>query len=64
MDRRFGAFFSRTTAFAQSLPDSQRVDSRARVRWKDDDSIYDVQLSVRRWLPLFDRNLHRKNMQK
>uniref|UniRef100_A0A2N9GKK3 Reverse transcriptase RNase H-like domain-containing protein n=1 Tax=Fagus sylvatica TaxID=28930 RepID=A0A2N9GKK3_FAGSY len=31
----------------KSLSDSLQVDPRARVRWKDDDSGYDVQLSVR-----------------
>ena len=41
----------------QSLPDSQRVDLRARVRWKDDDSSYDVQFSVSRWFLPFGRNL-------
>uniref|UniRef100_A0A2N9FNW3 Uncharacterized protein n=1 Tax=Fagus sylvatica TaxID=28930 RepID=A0A2N9FNW3_FAGSY len=49
---------------AQSLSYSQQVDVRARVRWKDDDSGYDVQLSVRRWHPPFDRNVRRKNTQK
>uniref|UniRef100_A0A2N9GYJ7 Uncharacterized protein n=1 Tax=Fagus sylvatica TaxID=28930 RepID=A0A2N9GYJ7_FAGSY len=33
---------------AQSLSYSLQVDPRARVRWKDNDSSYDVELSVRR----------------
>uniref|UniRef100_A0A2N9GSA8 Uncharacterized protein n=1 Tax=Fagus sylvatica TaxID=28930 RepID=A0A2N9GSA8_FAGSY len=42
-------FSSRTAAFARRVfPDSQQVDPRARVRWKDNDSGYDVELSVRR----------------
>uniref|UniRef100_A0A2N9EJQ4 Uncharacterized protein n=1 Tax=Fagus sylvatica TaxID=28930 RepID=A0A2N9EJQ4_FAGSY len=45
---------------AQSLSCSQQVDPRARVRWKDNDSGYVVELSVRRKHPPFDRNLHRK----
>uniref|UniRef100_A0A2N9EGL1 Uncharacterized protein n=1 Tax=Fagus sylvatica TaxID=28930 RepID=A0A2N9EGL1_FAGSY len=48
----------------RSPSDSLQVEPRAQVHWKDDDSSYDLQLSVRRWLPPFDRNLRRKNMQK
>ena len=43
---------------------SLQVDVRARVRWKYGDSSLNVQLSVRRWLPPFGRNLHRKNAKK
>uniref|UniRef100_A0A2N9I8Z2 Uncharacterized protein n=1 Tax=Fagus sylvatica TaxID=28930 RepID=A0A2N9I8Z2_FAGSY len=49
---------------AQSLSGSQQVDLRARVRWKDNDSSYVVELSVRRKHPPFDRNLHRKRCTK
>uniref|UniRef100_A0A2N9FY00 Uncharacterized protein n=1 Tax=Fagus sylvatica TaxID=28930 RepID=A0A2N9FY00_FAGSY len=49
---------------AQSLSCSQQVDPRARVRWKDNDSSYVVELSVRRKHPPFDRNLHRKSARK
>uniref|UniRef100_A0A2N9GWX2 Uncharacterized protein n=1 Tax=Fagus sylvatica TaxID=28930 RepID=A0A2N9GWX2_FAGSY len=49
---------------AQSLSGSQQVDLRARVRWKDNDSSYVVELSVRRKHPPFDRNLHRKSARK
>uniref|UniRef100_A0A2N9G5Z5 Uncharacterized protein n=1 Tax=Fagus sylvatica TaxID=28930 RepID=A0A2N9G5Z5_FAGSY len=49
---------------AQSLSCSQQVDPRARVRWKDNDSGYVVELSVRRKHPPFDRNLHRKSARK
>jgi hypothetical protein len=34
------------------------------VRWKDNDSSYDVELSVRRKHPPFDRNLRRKKCTK
>jgi hypothetical protein len=37
----------RCRACAQSLPDSQQVDPRARVRWKEDTSMHDVELSDR-----------------
>ena len=49
MGRRFDAFFLPGSRLcAHSLFDSLQVDKRAQVRWKDDDSGYDVQLSVHR----------------
>ncbi len=43
------------------LSGSLQFDPQAQMRWKDGNSSYDVQLSVRRWLPPFGRNLRRKN---
>uniref|UniRef100_A0A2N9HU53 Uncharacterized protein n=1 Tax=Fagus sylvatica TaxID=28930 RepID=A0A2N9HU53_FAGSY len=37
----------RCRACAQSLPDSQQVDLRARAHWKEDTSMHDVELSDR-----------------
>uniref|UniRef100_A0A2N9IHV8 Aminotransferase-like plant mobile domain-containing protein n=1 Tax=Fagus sylvatica TaxID=28930 RepID=A0A2N9IHV8_FAGSY len=58
-------FSSRTAAFARRVfPARNKLILRARVRWKDNDSSYVVELSVRRKHPPFDRNLHRKGARK
>jgi hypothetical protein len=48
-------------ACAQSLPDSQRVDSRARMCRKEDMFRHNVELSDRQDFPRSSWNLDRKN---
>ena len=50
----------RCHACAQSLPDSQQVNLRARVRWKEDMFRHNVELSDRQDFPRSSRNLRRK----
>jgi hypothetical protein len=54
-------FPRRCHARAQRLPDSQRVDPRARVRWKEDMFRHNVELSDCQDFPRSSRNLRRKN---
>uniref|UniRef100_A0A2N9GIB8 Uncharacterized protein n=1 Tax=Fagus sylvatica TaxID=28930 RepID=A0A2N9GIB8_FAGSY len=50
----------RCHACAQSLPDSQQVDLRARAHWKEDTSMHDVELSDRQEFIGVSRNPDRK----
>uniref|UniRef100_A0A2N9EEQ2 Uncharacterized protein n=1 Tax=Fagus sylvatica TaxID=28930 RepID=A0A2N9EEQ2_FAGSY len=50
----------RCRACAQSLPDSQQVDLRARAHWKEDTSMHDVELSDRQEFIGVSRNPDRK----
>uniref|UniRef100_A0A2N9GAL9 Uncharacterized protein n=1 Tax=Fagus sylvatica TaxID=28930 RepID=A0A2N9GAL9_FAGSY len=50
----------RCHACAQSLPDSQQVDPRARARWKEDTFMHDVELSDRQDFTGSSRNPDRK----
>uniref|UniRef100_A0A2N9HAP5 Uncharacterized protein n=1 Tax=Fagus sylvatica TaxID=28930 RepID=A0A2N9HAP5_FAGSY len=50
----------RCHACAQSLPDSQQVDLRARAHWKEDTSMHDVELSDRQEFIGASRNPDRK----
>uniref|UniRef100_A0A2N9GB22 DUF4283 domain-containing protein n=1 Tax=Fagus sylvatica TaxID=28930 RepID=A0A2N9GB22_FAGSY len=50
----------RCHACAQSLPDSQQVDLRARAHWKEDTSMHDVELSDRQDFIGASRNPDRK----
>uniref|UniRef100_A0A2N9IEI5 Uncharacterized protein n=1 Tax=Fagus sylvatica TaxID=28930 RepID=A0A2N9IEI5_FAGSY len=50
----------RCHACAQSLPDSQQVDPQARVRWKEDTLMHDVELSDRQDFIGSSRNPDRK----
>jgi hypothetical protein len=52
--------YRRRHACAQSLPDSQQVDPQARVRWKEDTLMRDVELSDRQDLIGSSRNPDRK----
>jgi hypothetical protein len=52
----------RCHACAQSLPDSQQVDSRARARWKEDTFMHDVELSDRQEFTGSSRNPDWKNV--
>uniref|UniRef100_A0A2N9G5I7 Uncharacterized protein n=1 Tax=Fagus sylvatica TaxID=28930 RepID=A0A2N9G5I7_FAGSY len=53
-------FHRRCHACAQSLPDSQQVDPRARARWKEDTFMHDVELSDRQDFIGSSRNPDRK----
>ena len=53
----------RCHACAQSLPDSQQVDPQARVRWKEDTLMHDVELSDRQDFTGPNRNPDRKTVQ-
>uniref|UniRef100_A0A2N9GLL4 Uncharacterized protein n=1 Tax=Fagus sylvatica TaxID=28930 RepID=A0A2N9GLL4_FAGSY len=52
--------YRRCHACAQSLPDSQQVDPQARVRWKEDTLMHDVELSDRQDFIGSSRNPDRK----
>uniref|UniRef100_A0A2N9GAJ9 Uncharacterized protein n=1 Tax=Fagus sylvatica TaxID=28930 RepID=A0A2N9GAJ9_FAGSY len=47
--------------FGESLPDTQRVDLQARVRWKEDMFRHNMELSDRQAFPQSSLNLDRKN---
>uniref|UniRef100_A0A2N9G766 Uncharacterized protein n=1 Tax=Fagus sylvatica TaxID=28930 RepID=A0A2N9G766_FAGSY len=55
-----GISHRRCHACAQSLPDSQQVDLRARAHWKEDTSMHDVELSDRQEFIGVSRNPDRK----
>uniref|UniRef100_A0A2N9ERZ1 Uncharacterized protein n=1 Tax=Fagus sylvatica TaxID=28930 RepID=A0A2N9ERZ1_FAGSY len=55
-----GISHRRCHACAQSLPDSQQVDPRARARWKEDTFMHDVELSDRQDFIGSSRNPDRK----
>jgi hypothetical protein len=53
-------FHRRCHACAQSLPDSQQVDLQARVHWKEDTLMHDVELSDRQNFTGSNQNPDRK----
>ena len=56
--------YRRCRACAQSLPDSQQVDSQAQARWKEDTFMHNVELLDRQDFPGSSRNPDRKTVLK